>query len=70
MSSTVAVPLLLLGSLTLIGTLESIMVEPLMRRIPVPVCCRRRVDTFEARARWIVLSAFATLLAGVVLLFF
>lgn len=68
MSSTLAVPLLLIGALTLVGTLESMLVEPLLQRIPVPVCCRRRVDVFEARARWIALSAAVTTLTGAVLL--
>ena len=70
MSSTVAVPLLLIGALTLVGTLESMLVEPLLQRIPVPVCCRHRVDVFEARARWIALCAAVTTLAGAVLLLF
>jgi hypothetical protein len=66
-----AIPLLLLllGLLTLAGTVESVLVEPLMRRYAVPACCRRRVDTFEARARWTMLGAGAVTLTGLVLLF-
>lgn len=63
-----AVPLLLLGALTLIGTLEEITVAPLMRQYAVPVCCRRRVSAFEAHARWMLAGAGAAVLAGVVLL--
>jgi hypothetical protein len=69
-SGTVAVPLLLIGALTLLGTLESMLVAPLMQRIPVPVCCRRRVEIFESRARWIAFTAAATTLTGAILLLF
>lgn len=66
--SAAAVPLLLLGVLTLIGTAEAMAVAPLMRRYAVPTCCRRRVDVFEARARWTLLGAAAVALTGLILL--
>jgi hypothetical protein len=69
MAGNLAIPLLLIGGLTLVGTIESILVGPQMQRLPVPVCCRRRVDTFQARAPWIALSAAASTMAGLVLLF-
>jgi hypothetical protein len=34
----------------------------------VPVCCRRRVDSFTARARLTLVSAAVLTVAGVVLL--
>jgi hypothetical protein len=64
----VAVLLLLLGALVLLGTLEELAVAPLMRRDAVPACCRRRVSSFEAHARWILAGAGASVLCGAVLL--
>ena len=64
----VAVPLFLLGSLTLAGTLVTLLVTPTAPRGTVPACCKRRVDTFVARARLTVVSAAAVTALGVVLL--
>ncbi len=66
--SAVAVPVFLLGSLSLAGTLVTLLVTPTAPRGAVPVCCRRRVDSFVARAPFTVLSAAAVTAAGVVLL--
>ena len=68
MPTPIPLLLLLLGVLTLAGTAESVLVAPLMRRYAVPVCCRRRVDSFEARARWTMLASAAVSLTGLVLL--
>lgn len=61
-------PLLLLGLLTLLGTVVTVLVAPLAPRDAVPVCCRRRVDAFAARARLTMLAAAAVAVAGAALL--
>ena len=68
MVTAVALPLVLLGVLIVLGTLEEIWVAPLMRRYTVPTCCSKRVDAFESRARWILAGGSAALLSGLVLL--
>ena len=67
MTDAVAIPLLLLGALTLAGTLEELVVDPLVRSA-APACCRRRVLSFRAQARWTLSGALLALLAGVALL--
>jgi hypothetical protein len=69
MTDRIALLLLLLGALTLLGTLGEISVAPQMRRYAVPVCCQRRVRSFEAHARWILAGASVALCSGLVLLF-
>ena len=66
--SAIAVPVFLLGLLTLCGTVVTLLVTPPAPRSTVPVCCRRRVDTFVARAPLTVASAVAVTAAGLVLL--
>lgn len=66
--SGAAVPILLLGVLTLFGTTVTVLATPLTPRNTVPVCCRRRVDSFTARARLTLVSAAVLTVAGVVLL--
>jgi hypothetical protein len=63
-----AVPILLLGVLTLLGTTVTVLVTPLMPRNAVPHCCRRRVESFAAHARLTMMTAAAVTVAGVVLL--
>ena len=63
-----AVPLLLLGVLTLLGTTVTVLVTPLMPPNTVPRCCRRRVDSFAAHARLTMMTAASVTVAGVVLL--
>ncbi len=69
MTDRIALLLLLLGALTLLGTLGEISVAPQMRRYGVPVCCQRRVRSFEAHAGWVLAGACAALCSGLVLLF-
>lgn len=66
--SSPAVPILLLGVLTLLGTTVTVLVTPLMSQNTVPRCCRRRVDSFAAHARLTMMTAASVTLAGVVLL--
>ncbi len=68
MSATVAVQVLLLGVLTLLGAAGTVLAARLVPRDSVPVCCRRRLDSFVARAPLIMLSAAVVAGAGVVLL--
>ena len=63
-----AVPLLLLGVLTLLGTTVTVLVTPLMSQNTVPRCCRRRVDSFAAHARLTMMTAASVTVAGVILL--
>ena len=63
-----AVLILLLGVLTLLGTTVTVLVGPLMTRNTVPLCCRRRVDSFAAHARLTMTTAASFTVAGVVLL--
>ena len=65
---TGALAVFLLGVLTLLGTLVTVLVTPLTPRDAVPVCCRRRVDAFALRARLTLLIATAVAALGVVLL--
>ena len=64
--SAVAVPVFLLGLLTLGGTLVTLLVPA--PRNTVPACCRRRVDTFVSHAAATVVAAGVVTGAGVVLL--
>lgn len=66
--SGIGAPILLLGVLTLLGTTVTVLAIPLTPRNTVPVCCRRRVDSFAAHARLTLLSAAAVTVAGVVVL--
>lgn len=66
--SAIAVPVFLLGLLTLSGTVMALRVTPPAPRSTVPVCCRRRVDAFVARGPLTVASAAAVTAAGAVLL--
>jgi ABC-type dipeptide/oligopeptide/nickel transport system permease component len=66
--SSVAVPVFLLGLLTLLGTLVTLQVTPPVPRTAVPACCRRRVDAFVSHAAVTVASAAAVTATGVVLL--
>ena len=68
MPTGVAVPVLLLGLLTLFGTAVTVLVGPLTPRSTVPLCCRRRVDAFAGRSRLTMLIALLLIGAGVVLL--
>lgn len=68
MSTTVALPILLLGLLTLLGTTVTLRAGLLTPRDSIPSCCRRRVDSFTARARLTVLAALAAAGVGAVLL--
>jgi len=63
-----AVPVLLLGVLTLLGTTVTVLVAPLMPRNTVPSCCRRRVESFAAHARLTMMAAATVTIAGVILL--
>jgi hypothetical protein len=65
---SVAVRIVLLGLLTLLGTVVTLVVAPLTPRNSVPICCRRRVDAFAARARLTLLTAGVIAAAGVLLL--
>jgi len=58
-------PLVLIGVLTLLGTVATLLVAPLTPRDVVPVCCRRRVDAFAAHARIMLLGSLTLLGAGV-----
>jgi hypothetical protein len=58
-------PLVLIGILTLLGTVVTLLVAPLTPRDVVPVCCRRRVDAFAAHARVMLLGSLTLLCAGV-----
>jgi hypothetical protein len=60
-------PLVLIGVLTLVGTVVTLLVAPLTPRESVPVCCRRRVDAFAAHARVTLLGSLLLLGAGGVL---
>jgi hypothetical protein len=60
-------PLLLIGILTLLGTVATLLAAPLTPRDVVPVCCRRRVDSFAAHARVVLLGSLTLLGAGLVL---
>ena len=60
-------PLVLLGLLSLLGTVVTLLVAPLTPRDVVPVCCRRRVDAFAARRRVMLLASLVLLGAGVLL---
>jgi hypothetical protein len=60
-------PLLLIGILTLLGTVATLLAAPLTPRDVVPVCCRRRVDSFAAHARVVLLGSLALLGAGLLL---
>jgi hypothetical protein len=66
--TALALPLFLLGLLSLIGTLVTLAVAPLTPRATVPVCCRRRVDAFFARARFTLAATLGLTGAGAVLL--
>ena len=66
--SAVGVPVLLLGLLTLAGTLVTVFVTAPVPRNTVPACCRRRVDTFVSRSRITVVSAGVVTGVGAVLL--
>ena len=66
--SSPAVPILLLGVLTLLGTTVTVLVAPLMPRNTVPLCCRRRVESFAAHARLTMMTAASVTVAGVILL--
>ncbi|MCU1667099.1 MAG: hypothetical protein JWP40_26 [Blastococcus sp.] len=68
MLASVAVRVFLLGVLTLLGTVVTLHVAPLTPRNAVPICCRRRVDAFAARARLTLLAAGVTAAAGALLL--
>ena len=68
MLASVAVHVLLLGVLTLLGTVVTLVVAPLTPRDSVPVCCRRRVDAFAARARVTLLAGGVAAAAGTLLL--
>jgi hypothetical protein len=63
-----AVPLLLLGVLTLLGTTVTVLATPLRPRNVVAPCCRRRVESFAAHARLTLMTAASVMVAGVVLL--
>lgn len=67
MSTGLGGPLILLGLLTLLGTVVTLLVAPLTPRGVVPVCCRRRVDAFAAHARVTLLTSLAVVGAGVLL---
>jgi hypothetical protein len=67
MPAGVGGPLLLIGLLTLLGTVVTLLVAPLTPRDAVPVCCRRRVDAFAAHARVTLLGSVVLLTAGVLL---
>lgn len=66
--SAIAVPVFLLGFLTLAGTVVTLFVTPPAPRGAVPACCRRRVDAFVAWGPLTVLAAAAVTAVGVVLL--
>jgi hypothetical protein len=68
MSTGLGGPLILLGLLTLLGTVVTLLVAPLTPRDVVPVCCRRRVDAFAAHARITLLASLVLLGAGVLVL--
>ena len=63
-----ALAVFLLGLLTLLGTVVTVLVAPLTPRDSVPLCCRRRVDAFAVLARPTLLVEVAVLVVGVVLL--
>ena len=60
-------PLVLIGVLTLVGTVATLLVAPLTPRDVVPVCCRRRVDAFAAHARLMLLGSLTLVAAGILL---
>ncbi|MGY1672464.1 hypothetical protein [Geodermatophilus sp. SYSU D00710] len=66
--SDVAVPVLLLGLLTLLGTAVFVLVAPLTPRDEVPACCRPRVDSFAAHTRGTLMAAGTATGVGAVLL--
>lgn len=66
--SDVAVPVLLLGLLTLLGTSVYLLACRHLPEEDVPTCCRRRVSTFAAHARTTAVSAVSMAGAGLVLL--
>jgi hypothetical protein len=66
--SALALPVFLLGLLSLVGTLVTLAVAPLTPRTSVPACCRRRVDAFAARARLTLGATLGVTGAGAVLL--
>jgi hypothetical protein len=66
--ATFALPVFLLGLLSLIGTVVTLAVGPLTPRTTVPACCRRRVDAFAARARLTLVTTLAVTGVGAVLL--
>lgn len=63
-----ALAVFLLGLLTLLGTVVTVLVAPMTPREAVPLCCRRRVDAFAVRARLTLLAATGVAALGVVLL--
>lgn len=60
-------PLVMIGVLTLLGTVVTLLVAPLTPRDVVPLRCRRRVDAFAAHGRVPVLGSLVLLGAGVLL---
>lgn len=68
MPAGVGAPMLLLGGLTLLGTVVTVLVAPLTPRSTVPLCCRRRVDAFAVFARLFMAAGALLAAAGLVLL--
>jgi hypothetical protein len=66
--TTLALPLFLLGLLSLIGTLVTLAVAPLTPRATVPVCCRRRMDAFLAWGRVTLAASVGLTAVGAALL--
>jgi hypothetical protein len=60
-------PLVLIGVLTLLGTVVTLLGAPLTPRDLVPLCCRRRLDAFAAHARVLLVGSLVPLGAGVLL---
>ncbi|MCW2694673.1 MAG: hypothetical protein JWM48_1144 [Mycobacterium sp.] len=67
MPTGVSGPLVLIGVLTLLGTVVTLLVLPVTPRDMVPLCCRRRVDAFAAHARVLLVASLVPLGAGVLL---
>jgi hypothetical protein len=66
--SAVAVPLVLLGALTCLGTLVTVLVAPRTPPDIVPVWCRGRLAGFGARGGMLMGSAAGLAVVGGVLL--
>lgn len=66
--SAIALPVLLLGLMTLLGTSVYLLACRHLPEEDVPACCRRRVSSFAAHAQGTAVTATSLTTFGVVLL--